>query len=487
MRRIFPVVLLSVACAASCATTNTKRDLGDIEIDVLWEEPARPQAAQADVELSDEESSAGDSTSPTTKTSKPKKAVAKAVVGTKAKPRVALAGNPEPEDGPALHTSHYYLTWQGKRIGEARERFHRSASGVRLIRNEEIRVMRGGVLVESDTEIVIHADKNLYATRVELRATSGAVVRTGHALRADNGRWIIALEGEAVREAPADAVPLELVPYLVGKHGTPDFRSRVLLAGYGFAITSMSLAHEGREGKAVLETQWGDIETSLQLGKNGTLMRADTGSTGSVRVGAARLKEKFTPPELPGQSAIPVRGKGTVLLVENADRQPPPALGGQSVSLRKNGWRIQFDAQPTTVSKRVAKLTREVDSLLKDAHDAPGAGAGDALELGRGDCTAHATLFVDLAAEQGIEAKLITGFRLDGSKLFRHRWVAVREGDSWIQVDPTFGEAPVAPGNHLALAVHGDSTAQIALVDEAVFRGLDNARARWVSAEIASR
>tara|TARA_R110002096_G_scaffold171490_6_gene344580 strand:- start:44912 stop:46258 length:1347 start_codon:yes stop_codon:yes gene_type:complete len=448
MRRLLPIVLLSAAlAAAACTSASPKRNIDDMDIDVLWEETARDRPNLG--ETQDAEATA------------------------------AL--------GPALHTSNYYLTWQGKRIGEARERFHRSASGVRIIRTEEIRVMRGGVPVESETEIVIHADQQLHATRVELRARAGAVVRTGSALRADSGAWVIALEGEAVREAPADAVPLELVPYLVGRNGTADFQSKVLLAGYGFAVTDMNLSHEGRSGKATLTTKWGDIETNLVLAKDGALVRAATGSTGSVRVGAARLKESFTPPELPGTSTIPVRGSGNVLVVENAARQPPPAIGGQSVSLREGGWRIQFDSEPATVSKKVAKLTREVDTLLKDAHDAPGAGGDDALKLGRGDCTAHSTLFVDLAAEQGIEAKLVTGFRLDGKKLFRHRWVAVRHGDAWIQVDPTFGEAPVSPGNHLALAVHGDSTAQIALVDEAVFRGLGDARARWVNSSVASR
>ncbi len=450
MRRLFFGVLL----IAACTTSSPKYELGEMDIDVLWEEQAVPAHDDALLVESEEKAAASEASAPEVEV-------------------------------PALHTSTYYLTWQGKRIGQARERFHRSKSGVRIIRSEEIRVLRGGVVVESETEIIITADANLHATRVELRAQAGAITRTGHALRADDGRWVIALEGEKVRKAPADAVPLELVPYLVGKRGVANFSSKVLLAGYGFAVTEMQLDHEGKRGRAILRTEWGDIETSLVLGKNGKLVRASTGSTGSVRVGAARLKEKFVPPELPGNSAIPVRGKAgkeNVLVVGNTNRQPPPAIGGQSISLRKSGWRIQFDVEPGQVSKRVARLAREVDSLLQDSHDAPGAGASDALELGRGDCTAHATLFIDLAAEQGIEAKLVTGYRLDGANLLRHRWVVVHQGSAWVQVDPTFGEAPVTPGNHLALAVHGDSTAEIALVDEAVFRGLGRARARWVGA-----
>ena len=130
---------------------------------------------------------------------------------------------------------------------------------------------------------------------------------------------------------------------------------------------------------------------------------------------------------------------------------------------------------------------REVDTLLKDSHDAPGAGAGDAMALGRGDCTAHSTLLVDLASEQKLEAKLVTGYRIDNKKLVRHRWVTIKQGKTWVQVDPTFGEAPAAPNKHLTLAIHGDSTAQIALVDEAVFRGLAGAKAKWITSQLARR
>lgn len=469
MRRLVPLALFAALIVSACATTNSKRSLSDVDIDVLWEHETPPPAASHESEL-DEGDNATLEKSRSRQASRSKTKPAK-----------------PPSNSPALHTSTYYLTWQGRRIGEAREVFHRSASGVRIIRHEHIRITRGGVPVDSETEIIIHADEKLHATRVELRARAGAVTRRGQAIRADDGRWVVALEGEAVRKAPKQAVPLELVPYLVAQSGQAEYRGMVLLAGYGFAITRMKLEHDGRQGRAVLETEWGDIATELRMSGDGSLMSAATGSTGSIRVGAKRLKEKFRRAELPGLSSIPVSGTGSILLVKNARRQPPPALGGQSISLRRNGWRIQFDKQPTKVNRRISALVREVDSLLKDSHDAPGAGAGDAMALGRGDCTAHSTLLVDLAAEQNMQARLVTGFRIDNNKLVRHRWVTIKQGDAWVQVDPTFGEAPAAPGKHLALAVHGDSTAQIALVDEAVFNGFTKATASWVRSKVASR
>jgi hypothetical protein len=459
-------LLIAAFVLASCATTTPKKkSLGGDDIDVLWERQV-PQAQEDNI--------VGQDTGP----QKPAKLKSKASKKNRIK-RTHL--------GPSFHTTNYYLTWQGKRIGEAKEVFHRSESGVRILRHEEIRIKRGGQPVDSETEVVIHADKNLRATRVELRARAGAITRKGSATRSKDGHWVIKLDGEPTRKVSRNAVPLELVPYLVAQDDDEEYRGTVLLAGYGFAVTEMKLDHDGQEGTALLKTRWGDIETKLKMAGDGSLLRASTGPTGSVRVGANELKEQFARPELPGLSSIPLSGEGDVLLVNNALRQPPPAVAGQSVSLRKKGWRIQFDKEPAKVSRRLAALVRQVDSLLKDSHDAPGAGAEDAMALGRGDCTAHSTLLVDLAIEQGMQAKLVTGFRIEGNELVRHRWVTVKQGKSWVQVDPTFGEAPVAPGKHLALAVHGDSTAQIALVDEAVFRGLSKASAQWTHSRVARR
>ncbi len=454
MRRLAPLAITIPLLATACATTSPKRGIDDFDIEVPWEHGAQTSPSQQD---------------PNTGEATP-------------------SSMADTEKGqPALHTTNYHLSWQGKRIGEAREVFHRSASGVRIIRHEAIRITRGGVPVDSETEIIIQATDALYATRVELRARAGAVTRQGQAIRADDGSWVIALEGEVVRKAPKSAVPLELVPYLVARSKKSHYQGKVLLAGYGFAVTEMKLNHDGRRGHVTLKTDWGDITSELRMAGDGSLQRADTGSTGSVRVGAKRIKEKFRRAELPGLSSIPLSGTGKILVVDNAQRPPPPAIDGQSVSLRKKGWRIQFDRQPVRVSRRIKDLVREVDMLLKDSHDAPGAGAEDAMALGRGDCTAHSTLLVDLASEQKLEAKLVTGFRINDNKLVRHRWVTIKQGKTWIHVDPTFGEAPAAPGKHLILAIHGDSTAQIALVDEAVFQGLSAAKAKWVKSRVASR
>jgi hypothetical protein len=49
-------------------------------------------------------------------------------------------------------------------------------------------------------------------------------------------------------------------------------------------------------------------------------------------------------------------------------------------------------------------------------------------------------------------------------------------GDTWITVDPTFGEAP-ARARLLGLATHGTSTDELSLVDAVAFAGMSRARA----------
>jgi transglutaminase-like putative cysteine protease len=102
--------------------------------------------------------------------------------------------------------------------------------------------------------------------------------------------------------------------------------------------------------------------------------------------------------------------------------------------------------------------------------------------LGRGDCTAHARLFAAFATARGHRVRLVTGLRLDDTdgawRLVRHRWVAVELEGQWIQVDPTYAEVP-ARARLFGLAVHGASTAELALVDEVAFAGIAGARAAF--------
>jgi transglutaminase-like putative cysteine protease len=100
-----------------------------------------------------------------------------------------------------------------------------------------------------------------------------------------------------------------------------------------------------------------------------------------------------------------------------------------------------------------------------------------ALALGRGDCTSHAILFVALAHARGIDARVVTGYRIDGARMVRHRWAIAEVDGTWIAVDPTYGEAPAA-ARLLGLAVHAESAAELAIVDSLAFSGMTHAHAR---------
>jgi transglutaminase-like putative cysteine protease len=47
----------------------------------------------------------------------------------------------------------------------------------------------------------------------------------------------------------------------------------------------------------------------------------------------------------------------------------------------------------------------------------------------------------------------VTGFRVDGDRLVRHRWAVSWTGTAWIAVDAAFGAVP-AGGDLVGLAVH---------------------------------
>jgi transglutaminase-like putative cysteine protease len=208
------------------------------------------------------------------------------------------------------------------------------------------------------------------------------------------------------------------------------------------------------------------------------------------------------------------------LLIEPVDRPEPPPLPGQRIEVYGRSWRVHLQpgdtgSQPVVIAAgsvsgtgeaaidpsavdpvlselaervvtaagatdgpaQVAALARATAELLTDDLGAQPAGARAALALGRGDCTAHATLFAGLARTRGIAVQLVTGFRLDRDRLVRHRWALVHVAGAWMAVDPTYGEAPAAP-RLLGLAVHDVWTADIAMADDAAFLGFTGARAR---------
>jgi hypothetical protein len=145
-----------------------------------------------------------------------------------------------------------------------------------------------------------------------------------------------------------------------------------------------------------------------------------------------------------------------------------------------DGWRIEPTRRPALDPSRhaiLAELIDDVDRRLDPAFDAPGAAAPEALRLGRADCTGRAALFVALARKAGIDAAIVTGYRVDGERLVRHRWIEVAIDDAPVWIDPSYREVPAAPGALIGLVRHGDD--DVDLAESALFgyAGLERARA----------
>ncbi len=81
------------------------------------------------------------------------------------------------------------------------------------------------------------------------------------------------------------------------------------------------------------------------------------------------------------------------------------------------------------------------------------ASAPEALASREGDCTEHAVLFSALAKIAGIPTRLVTGLVYVGgpNNVFGyHEWVEIWTGETWLAMDPTFGQ-DIADATHIKL------------------------------------
>ncbi len=451
-------------------------------------------------------------------------------------PGAAPSQDPAPAPGVRLngYRAHFVIAWNGARIGDADERITAHGDGrTRFERRERITVRRGQALAHSETDIAIDTGPDLRAHRVDVRQIASGLLRRGSAHRNRHGDWVVHFADESERRIPGDAVPAELVPLLIAT-ADPDragvrFDGPVLLPGYGFAVAHLRVEAEGpRTLLAQLSTADGVLQSRLLLTRGGAVARVQTeGGIGARRVDEASARAPFTPPEIVDAASIAVAGAESPGAVVDAlvlagvppQRARPPRLPGQQVERRGDTWEITLrrgdtcapiatdpapapvptnaDPRLATLAARVAAdvgpgsardqafaLVRATADYLEDDLGTPEGGARDALLLGRGDCTAHAQLFVALAEQRGIATRLVTGYRVDDRRLIRHRWALVAVDGRWIAVDPTYGEAPAAP-RLLGLAVHGPRASELALADEIAFAGLAQLSARRAAAPLS--
>lgn len=151
---------------------------------------------------------------------------------------------------------------------------------------------------------------------------------------------------------------------------------------------------------------------------------------------------------------------------------PPPALEIQPY-LAADSW-IQTD--DPDIQKTAREITKGETSALNAALKimdwvhanvlpVPSTGlpqAKEVLKAKRGDCNEYTVLFTALARAAGIPAKSLAGLVYQNGRFFYHAWAQVYLDGKWLNLDPTFGQAPVDV-THLALA-EGELREQTALI-----------------------
>jgi hypothetical protein len=402
------------------------------------------------------------------------------------------------------YRAEFVLTWQGRRIGEARERFFASddaLGGYRFERAERVVVRRAGAVASARTVVTIDVDGAMTARRVRVQRDGGAGATLAEATRRVDDGWSIEVRGQEPRLVDGDAVPATLVPLIVAARGGTGavFSGPVLVEGAGLAVARLEVdVAQGEGGAGALaqaryHTAAGELRALARLDEQGRVAEAGVGAAlGSRRVDAAELEQAFEPVEIVDTSSVMVAGAapaagGALRLTISGVKTPPPALpelawqtvasvtgGSWDVTIEPAAWPERGAGEWREVRERVSWVARALTDDLRTTTLSP----AEALAAGRGDCTAHAVVLAQDLAARGYDTRLVTGYVLEDDALYRHRWVVVRMGKRWVPVDPMFDEAPASPA-HLALAVHGASPDELAFIDDVVFAGWGEAIAAY--------
>ena len=347
---------------------------------------------------------------------------------------------------------HYTIWLGGSRIGTAHESEVWSAPGVQLRRVETMRFLRGDSVVDLATTIDVDASAALVPARVRWTEIAGET-RTAEATHDDRG-W----HGAALA---ADAVPAELVPLLVRRDGA--FTGDVFMAARGF-IGGRGHVEAIAPQRMIARVEMGasDGEATIDIGDDGMPERVVDGEgVIELRASAATAAEPFAPVDLIAATSIPISGHRGRALVLDGDLALPP-LPGQRAQPTAGGLVVELgaalpgdlppgDAGPDQ-TPAIAAIVARVRGRITPSLAAGPAGSRDARAV-TGDCTTFALAYAALATARGIPTRVVTGFRVDGNRLVRHRWAISWTGARWIAVDAAFAAAP-AGGDLVGLAVH---------------------------------
>jgi hypothetical protein len=383
----------------------------------------------------------------------------------------ACAAPPEGRSGPRIaadppdvhtdQTRHYSIWLGGARVGTAIEAETWSPSGVHLDRTERMHFLRGDTDVELETTIAIDADLGLVARRVHWAEAANGIEHTGDAIQ-DDGAWRSNVPGVVIA---AGAVPAELVPLLVRRDG--HFAGPVFLPARNFTggRGRIDAVAPGRL-IARLDLDGGLLaEATIDRAADGMPARVVDGEgVIALRITEAQAQLPFAATDLVAATAVPITGHRGHRLVLDGDLVVP-ALPGQATKAAVAGVSIElgahlpgalpappsFGAEPDRgaeirglVANVRARITPDLGATPTSSRDADAATAGD--------CTTFALAYTALASRRGIPTRVVTGLRVDGDRLVRHRWAVSWTGRAWIAVDAAFGAVP-AGGDLIGLAI----------------------------------
>jgi transglutaminase-like putative cysteine protease len=359
-----------------------------------------------------------------------------------------------------------YAIWLGgAQVGTAHESERWSPAGVVMVRTEALRFLRGDVPVAITTAIEITADPALAPSRVTWTERA-RTTRRGEAVR-DAAGWTVSDGSGDARAArlPATAIPAELAPLVVRRDGR--FAGPVFLPARGFVAGAgriEPIAPRRLIAQLVFDAG-AAAEATIDLGDDAMPVRVVDGEgVIATRITAAEAATPFAPVDLIAATAIPLAGSPGAprRLVLEGD-VAVPAVPGQAARATADG--IELELSPRLrgglpPGPPGPDRTRDILGLVARVHRriAPDLAAHPATlhtaaAATTGDCTTYALAYAALAAERAIPTRVVTGFRVDGDRLVRHRWAVSWTGGAWIAVDAAFGAVP-AGGDLVGLAVH---------------------------------
>lgn len=370
----------------------------------------------------------------------------------------ALPADP-PEKLPPNQTRHYTIWLGGSRVGTAVESEAWTKDGVRLRRDETLRFLRGDTEVQLATAIVVDADPSLVARRVRWTQT-GADVRGAEASRTRDA-WHLSTGGTIEMQA----VPAELVPLLVRRDGA--FAGTVFLPARGFVAGTGRIepVAPGRLVARLALEAGAVVEATIDLDSDGAPARVVDGEgVIAIRTSAEQAAAAYPAVDLIAATAIPITGTKRGARITLDGTLALPAVPGQRTRLSHgDGIDVELAASlagALPAGPRYADRSAEIRTLVAavraritpDLAASP-ASARDASTATAGDCTTFALAYAALATARAIPTRVVTGLRVDGDRLIRHRWAVSWTGARWIAIDAAFGAVP-AGGNLIGLAVH---------------------------------